>query len=85
MTEDNHIWYASAMAHTTPAGYEQKFEKFIKLIAKGKADGISEMVVSTPWVIGDTYGEIIESLGRLADAGIALCCLQGVSDPVEKK
>jgi hypothetical protein len=72
------------MAHTTPTGYEEKFEKFIKLIAKGKADGISEMVVSTPWVIGDTYAEVIESLGRLADAGLALRCVRGVSDPVEK-
>jgi hypothetical protein len=62
------------MPHTTPAGYEQKFEHFISLLAKGKADNVPEMLVAAPWVIGDTYDEMIESLGRLADAGIALRC-----------
>ena len=62
------------MLRRTPAGYEQKFQNFIKLIAKGKADNVSVLLVSAPWVIGDTYEEMIESLGRLADAGIALHC-----------
>ena len=60
------------MPHKTPPGYEQKFENFIKLIAKGKADGVSELIVAQPWVIGDTYDEVMESLSRLADAGLAL-------------
>ena len=64
------------MPHTTPAGYEQKFENFIKLIAKGKADGVSELLVAAPWVLGDTYDEMIESLGRISDAGLTLRCGQ---------
>ena len=68
------------MPHTTPAGYEQKFANFIKLIAKGKADGVSELIVAAPWVIGDTYDEMIESLGRLSDAGVALRCIGRMSD-----
>jgi dihydrodipicolinate synthase/N-acetylneuraminate lyase len=59
------------MADTTPAGYEQKFEDFIKLCAKAKTEDVSEVLVAAPWVIGDTYDELIESLSRLADAGLA--------------
>ena len=72
------------MPDTTPAGYEQKFETFIKLCAKAKADGRSELIVAAPWVIGDTYDEVIESLGRLADAGLALRCLGRVSNPLNR-
>ncbi len=60
------------MPHATPAGYEQKFENFIKMCAKAKAEGVSEVLIARPWVIGDTYDEVIESLSRLADAGLAL-------------
>jgi dihydrodipicolinate synthase/N-acetylneuraminate lyase len=60
------------MQHTTPTGYEQKFENFIKLCEKAKAEGVSEVIVAQPWVIGDTYDEVIESLTRLAAAGLAL-------------
>jgi hypothetical protein len=61
-----------AHRHTTPAGYEKKFADFIKMCEKAKADGIQQVVVAAPWVIGDNYDEIIESLARLADAKLAL-------------
>jgi dihydrodipicolinate synthase/N-acetylneuraminate lyase len=56
----------------TPPNYEKKFADFIRLCAEAKANGISEVTVAYPWVIGDTYEEIIESLSRLADAGLSL-------------
>ncbi len=52
--------------------YEQKFANLIKLCRMAKKDGIRNVVVSWPWVIGDTYEEVIESLSRIADAGLVL-------------
>lgn len=56
----------------TPPGYEKKFADFIKLCAETKAKGIGEIVVGYPWVLGDNYEELVESLSRLADAGLSL-------------
>ena len=56
----------------TPAGYESKFADFIKMCAETKAGGVKHVLVAYPWVLGDNYQEIIESLSRLADAGLAL-------------
>jgi len=58
--------------HTTPDGYEQKFADFISLCEQAKSDGVEHVLIAAPWVIGDTYGEIVESLSRLADAKLAL-------------
>ena len=56
--------------HTTPANYETKFADFIHLLAEAKAGGKTAVAIAYPWVIGDNYDEIIESLSRLADAGL---------------
>lgn len=56
----------------TPPGYERKFADFIRLCAEAKANGTSQVVVAYPWVLGDNYEEVIESLSRLADAGLSL-------------
>lgn len=56
----------------TPPGYEKKFADFIKLCADTKAKGLNEIIVGYPWVLGDNYEELIESLSRLADAGLSL-------------
>ena len=56
----------------TPPGYEQKFGDFIKLCSEAKAAGTHQVMVGYPWVLGDTYEELIESLSRLADAGLTL-------------
>ncbi len=56
----------------TPPGYEKKFADFIKLCADTKAKGIAEIVVGYPWVLGDNYDEMVESLSRVADAGLCL-------------
>lgn len=60
------------MNHSTPPGYEQKFADFIRMCAELKAKGATQMVVAYPWALGDTYDEVIESLSRLADAGLNL-------------
>jgi hypothetical protein len=54
------------------APYEQKFAGLIQTIAQAKAAGASYLFITQPWVIGDTYEEVIESLSRLAGTQIAL-------------
>ena len=56
----------------TPPGYEKKFADFIRLCSDAKANGAAQVVIGYPWVLGDTYEELIESLSRLADAGLTL-------------
>lgn len=56
----------------TPAGYEEKFSDFIRMCSEAKAQGVEVVLVATPGVLGDDYGEVMESLSRLADAGLAL-------------
>jgi hypothetical protein len=56
----------------TPPGYEEKFADFIRLCSEAKANGTAQVVIGYPWVLGDTYEELIESLSRLADAGLTL-------------
>jgi hypothetical protein len=60
------------MVHQTPAGYEDKFAGFIRACAKAKSEGVAYVLVAAPWVLGDTYDEVMESLSRLANAGLAL-------------
>lgn len=60
------------MIHKIPAGYENKFADFIRLCAEAKAKGADSVVIAFPWVLGDDYDEVIESLSRLADAGLNL-------------
>lgn len=52
-------------------GYEKKFATFIKMLDenKGKVDAV---VVSHPQVLGDDYEELVESLNRMAESGLAL-------------
>jgi hypothetical protein len=47
------------------APYDQKFADFIKTLFQAKIDECDVMLIAEPWVIGDTYDEIIESLSRL--------------------
>jgi hypothetical protein len=55
-----------------PPDYEEKFADFIAMCEDAEADDIDIVVVAEPQTLGDTYEEIIESLSRLADAGLAL-------------
>lgn len=65
------------MPRNAPPNYEQKFADFIRLCRESKKSGVKQVVVASPSVIGDNYDEIIESLSRLAEAGLAL----QVADP----
>jgi hypothetical protein len=60
------------MPRTTPHDYEKKFAGFIKLCLDSKKSGVKQIVISNPAVIGDTHEELIESLSRLAEAGLSL-------------
>jgi hypothetical protein len=60
------------MPRIIPSGYESKYAEFIQLCAKARSDNVGHVVIAAPWVLGDTYDEIIESLSRLAEAGLAL-------------
>lgn len=55
-----------------PSGYEKKFADFIRLCSETKAQGATQVTVGFPWVLGDTYEEMIESLSRVADAELLL-------------
>jgi len=60
------------MNHKMPSDYEQKFSGFIKLCAEAKSNNVGHVIIDQPSAIGDTYDEVIESLSRLAHAGLAL-------------
>lgn len=52
--------------------YEEKFASFIKMCEEAKQDNIPQVIISRPRDLGDNYEEIIESLARLAEAGLFL-------------
>jgi hypothetical protein len=57
------------------APYATKFAGFIRAVAKAKATGCEAILIEEPWVIGDTYEEITESLSYLAGTVIGLCII----------
>ena len=60
------------MPRQTPREYEKKFAEFIRLCQDARVSGVKQVVVATPSVIGDTRDEMVESLSRLAEAGLTL-------------
>jgi hypothetical protein len=52
--------------------HAEKFAMFLELIETAKRGDIDVVVVAYPWVLGDTYEELIENLGLLADAKVQL-------------
>ena len=52
--------------------YEQKFAEFIEACEEAKSSGAEILMIANPEALGDTYEEIVESLNRLADAGLNL-------------
>ena len=60
------------MARPVPKNYESKYAEFIRLCAQSKQNGVDHVIIPQPWVLGDTYEEIIESLSRLSESGLAL-------------
>lgn len=63
--------------------YELKFATWIEAVAEANATDVEAIIIAEPWVIGDTYEEIVESLSRLGGTSLALCIAQrkpGVAD-----
>jgi hypothetical protein len=52
--------------------YEKKFAGLLAAIAEAKSKGAECLVVALPEALGDDYGELIESLNRIAAADLAL-------------
>jgi hypothetical protein len=52
--------------------YNQKFANLIKLCAKAQEEKCDNIIVAFPWVLGDTYEEIVESLSRIAASRLIL-------------
>lgn len=52
--------------------YEQKFANLIKLCRAAKNRQVRNIIIAWPWVIGDTYEEVIESLSHFSEAGLVL-------------
>jgi hypothetical protein len=64
-----------------PQDYEQKFSEFIRMCKERK--GVIDVIyINNPSVIGDNYAEIIESLNRLAEAGMGLRVAERERRPV---
>ena len=52
--------------------YEIKFKEFIAMCLDAKSRGVEGVAIPDPQTLGDDYEEILESLSRLADQGLAL-------------
>ena len=63
-----------------PDGYEDKFAKFIQGCSEAQDQKATYIVIAKPWVIGDTYTEVMESLSRLAESKLAL----HIAEPLDK-
>jgi hypothetical protein len=68
------------MENRMPAKYEEKFAGLIRLCNKAKSEGVDRIIIAWPDILGDTYDEVIESLSRIADAGM-MVCIAGRKDP----
>ena len=54
------------------APYATKFASFITAVTEARAFGVETILIAEPWIIGDTYEEITESLAHLSGTGIGL-------------
>ena len=58
--------------HKRPDGYGNKFDTLFQAIGVAKRDNAGKLVVAWPWVLGETYEEIRESLSLVAEADLAI-------------
>ena len=61
--------------------YATKFAGFVRAVAKAKESGCDMIIIAEPWVIGDTYEEITESLSHLAGSDVGLCIVSARKAP----
>jgi hypothetical protein len=63
------------------APYAEKFAGFIRAVAEAKTSGCDLILIDEPWVIGDTYEEITESLSHLGGSDVGLCVVSARKAP----
>ena len=56
----------------TSLAYHEKFNGFLTAILQAKKDKATFIFVPSPQTLSDDYGELIESLNRIAEAGLSL-------------
>ncbi len=66
------VTYARELGTSTDARYEDKFDALVRLCEGAPAAGADAVVVAAPEALGDTYGEVMESLRRIARAELAI-------------
>ena len=49
-----------------------KFAELKNLCSEAKEKGVTVVAIAAPWVLGDTYEEVMENLGMLAKAQLTL-------------
>jgi hypothetical protein len=54
------------------ASYEKKRAGLLQLCADAKRDQVDAIVIHSPQMLGDNYDELVNSLNRIADAGLKL-------------
>lgn len=69
-TKRRHARTPGTGRHHTPRYYETKFADFITLCETSERNTV--VLVAAPEVLGDNYGEMVESLTRIARAGLTL-------------
>jgi len=69
------------MPRPTLPNYDTKFAGFILMCRDAKKSGLEQIVIAHPSAIGDNYEEIVESLSRLAAAGLRLAVARPESPP----
>ena len=56
----------------TTMPYAQKFKNFIRTCKEAKDREIEVVAIAYPWVLGDTYEEVLQSLSLLAEQNLSL-------------
>jgi hypothetical protein len=63
------------------ASYATKFATFIQAVGDAKATGCTTILIMEPWVIGESYEEITQSLAHLSGTGIGLQIVTAPNTP----
>ena len=56
----------------TAVPYAKKFKNSVRMCEEAKDREIEVVAVAYPWVLGDTYGEVLQSLSLLAEQNLSL-------------
>lgn len=69
------ITYVRELGTSTEMPYVKKFERLIRICNKARKSRTDTILVAGPEVLGDTYGELLESLRHIARAKLVLSVL----------